>query len=199
MSEPVIMSRVEAKAAGLARYLTGKPCKHGHVAERYASTGVCVTCQQRNNAAYLPAYAAARGDDLKAYMNAYYLARRGEFVQRARKWKKANPEKSRASNAASAKRNIEATRTKTRNRRAAARTRGTHSAADVKAIYAEQKGKCAYCRRVVGSEYHVDHVMPIKLGGMNDRSNLQITCCDCNVRKGARHPVDFAQSIGLLI
>jgi 5-methylcytosine-specific restriction endonuclease McrA len=199
MSEPVIMSRIEAKAAGLARYFTGKPCKHGHVAERYASTCVCVTCQRQNNAAYLPAYASARSDDLKAYMNSYYRSRRDEFVQRAREWKKANPEKARASNAASVKRNIDAVRARTRNRRAALRTAGSHSAADVRAIYSKQKGKCAYCRRSVGRSYHVDHVMPIKLGGENYRTNLQITCPECNVRKGASHPIDFAQSIGLLI
>jgi hypothetical protein len=26
------------------RYFTGKPCRHGHVAERYASNNVCVVC-----------------------------------------------------------------------------------------------------------------------------------------------------------
>ena len=36
-SEIKIISHAEAKAQGLKRYFTGKPCKHGHVAEIYTS------------------------------------------------------------------------------------------------------------------------------------------------------------------
>jgi len=39
------MKRKEAKDAGLTRYNTGKPCKHGHVADRWVWSGVCVQCQ----------------------------------------------------------------------------------------------------------------------------------------------------------
>jgi hypothetical protein len=39
-----LISRIEAKAQGLKRYFTGKPCKRGHVAERYVSTPTCVVC-----------------------------------------------------------------------------------------------------------------------------------------------------------
>ena len=38
-----IISCKEAKAQGLKRYFTGKPCKHGHIAERHV-TGGCVIC-----------------------------------------------------------------------------------------------------------------------------------------------------------
>ena len=44
MSGTLLCSRAEAKELGLKRYFTGNPCKHGHVAERYASTGQCVEC-----------------------------------------------------------------------------------------------------------------------------------------------------------
>jgi 5-methylcytosine-specific restriction endonuclease McrA len=39
-----IISRAEAKAAGLKRYFTGVACKHGHVAERFVSTRQCADC-----------------------------------------------------------------------------------------------------------------------------------------------------------
>lgn len=39
----VIISRAEAKARGLTRYFTGKPCKHGHIAERRVEGG-CIEC-----------------------------------------------------------------------------------------------------------------------------------------------------------
>lgn len=39
-----IVSRKNARAAGLKRYFTGKPCKHGHVAERQSRGSACVEC-----------------------------------------------------------------------------------------------------------------------------------------------------------
>lgn len=38
------IARENARALGLQRYFTGKPCRHGHVAERYVSTRICVGC-----------------------------------------------------------------------------------------------------------------------------------------------------------
>lgn len=40
-----VISRSEAKAAGLKRYFTGKACKHGHVSERDALKGACLQCK----------------------------------------------------------------------------------------------------------------------------------------------------------
>lgn len=37
-------TRAEAKALGAIRYYTGKPCKHGHVAERLTTSGCCIVC-----------------------------------------------------------------------------------------------------------------------------------------------------------
>lgn len=39
-----LITRQEAKAAGLKRYFTGQPCRHGHISERQATTSVCVQC-----------------------------------------------------------------------------------------------------------------------------------------------------------
>lgn len=46
MTQPqiVIISRDDAYRAGKTRYFTGKPCKNGHLAQRYTSTGGCVEC-----------------------------------------------------------------------------------------------------------------------------------------------------------
>ena len=41
---PNIISRDEARALGLKRYFTGKPCKHGHVAERGVNGPGCMEC-----------------------------------------------------------------------------------------------------------------------------------------------------------
>src|SRR2546421_4578976 len=39
-----LINRKEAKTQGLQWYFTGKPCKHGHVAERLLSNGGCRVC-----------------------------------------------------------------------------------------------------------------------------------------------------------
>lgn len=39
-----IILRRDAAARALPKYFTGKPCAHGHVAQRYTKTGVCCSC-----------------------------------------------------------------------------------------------------------------------------------------------------------
>lgn len=39
-----LISREVAKATGVLRYFTGKPCRNGHVSERYTAYGGCVQC-----------------------------------------------------------------------------------------------------------------------------------------------------------
>jgi hypothetical protein len=45
-----IISRDEAKALGLKHFFTGKPCKHGHIAERSVRTGRCLECGRARTA-----------------------------------------------------------------------------------------------------------------------------------------------------
>ncbi len=44
-----IISRAEAKHLKLKRYFTGKPCKHGHIAERQTCNGECMSCVSIRN------------------------------------------------------------------------------------------------------------------------------------------------------
>lgn len=44
-----IISRKDAKARGLKRYFTGKPCERGHFSERYVSVAHCVECQHEHS------------------------------------------------------------------------------------------------------------------------------------------------------
>ena len=52
MTETVLpekMKRRQAQELGLKKYFTGKPCKNGHLSERYIG-GVCISCvDERNN------------------------------------------------------------------------------------------------------------------------------------------------------
>jgi len=40
-------ARDQASAAGALTYTTGKPCKAGHISERYVSNGMCIMCLKK--------------------------------------------------------------------------------------------------------------------------------------------------------
>ncbi len=62
---------------------------------------------------------------------------------------------------------------------------GSHTVQDIRKQYANQKGKCYYCKKKVGTAYHVDHVIPLSRGGSNGPENLVVACPTCNLRKNA--------------
>lgn len=100
-------------------------------------------------------------------------------------WAKANPEKRVAREA---------------KRRAQKRgSTGTFTDVDISSIFKAQRGKCGYCRLKLRKKYHVDHIKALARGGSNDRTNLQILCVQCNLSKSSKDPIDFAQSLGLLL
>jgi hypothetical protein len=45
-SEREFISSSQARAQGLKRFYNGKPCKRGHRAERFVSSGGCVDCDR---------------------------------------------------------------------------------------------------------------------------------------------------------
>lgn len=76
---------------------------------------------------------------------------------------------------------------------------GTHTAADIRQLWFLQKGKCTWCLKALSGESpHVDHRMPIALGGSNDKSNLQLLHASCNKSKAAHHPIEHGLKYGLL-
>ncbi len=46
---PSPISPAEAAECGLSRFYTGKPCKYGHVTERYVRNRNCVVCNAENS------------------------------------------------------------------------------------------------------------------------------------------------------
>jgi hypothetical protein len=67
-----------------------------------------------------------------------------------------------------------------------------------RALLARERGKCALCAANLALELshepHVDHIVPLALGGSNDLVNLQILCGRCNGTKGVR-PVSSTSSV----
>jgi len=58
-----VISRAEAKAAGLKHYFTGKPCSKKHVLIRYVSSGRCSECSRQGVSPHLP----TRRNQIKAH------------------------------------------------------------------------------------------------------------------------------------
>lgn len=90
---PEIISRAEAKARGLKRYYTGKPCIHGHGAERLTSDCGCCVCAVRKASEY-----CRRHREWKRRRDNDYRWRNIDKIQskdreRARIWRSNNREK----------------------------------------------------------------------------------------------------------
>lgn len=205
MNKPII-TRAEAKAAGLKRYFNGKACKQGHVAENYIGGG-CVVCRDIGRAAYdaanrerinseRKAKRAANPEKARAIVTKYRKANREITNASSAKWRERNADHERQYRIA----NRDNSNARSRGRRAQKRAaEGHHTKEDIQTIHTAQGGKCACCKTKVGKRYHVDHIQPLARGGSNWPSNLQILCPTCNISKGARDPVDFMQSRGMLL
>ena len=76
---------------------------------------------------------------------------------------------------------------------------GTHNAEDIADIRRMQRDRCALCAIPLRGKGVKDHIIPLKLGGHNGKRNIQLLCRPCNGKKHARHPLDHARSLGLLL
>jgi len=51
---------------------------------------------------------------------------------------------------------------------------------------------CPYCGADLGDDYHLDHIIPVTMGGPNETWNIQATCPPCNMAKKDTPPWLFA-------
>lgn len=130
----------------------------------------------------------------------YKLAHPERLRERKNKWRKTNLEKARASAQRWRDKNREKVRLMVRMANAKRRSNGLRNPIRVvNMLLVLQKNKCAICRVDIAKSFHIDHVMPLKLGGDNLPNNLQLLCPSCNGHKKDKHPVDFMQSRGFLL
>lgn len=119
---------------------------------------------------------------------------------RSAAWRVKNPERERENRNAWRDANPEATKIHNQNRRALRmKNGGVLSRGLAEKLLILQRGKCACCGLPLGDNYHLDHIMPLALGGANTDDNIQLLRSCCNSQKHAKHPVDFMQSRGFLL
>lgn len=213
-------SRKEAIELGLAHY-HGKPCIHGHGTVRYTRDCHCVQCtldwgavqreknidrvRERERIRYaknpekhinkVKAYYAEHAEEVKAKSRERHRAKSSDedfkeaARERTRKWAKENPERAK----------FNAKVSKHKRRALEKEAEGTFTAEDAVAVIKSQNGRCAYCKKKLGDDLHIDHIIALSRDGTNYKRNLQATCGPCNLAKGAKDPIDFARSRGMLL
>lgn len=131
-----------------------------------------------DNPDYFADYRTAHHDERRVYNADYHVAHSEQINARIREWGRNNPDMLRASS---------------HRRRASKRgAPGTHGSADIVAQRKRQHGRCYWCGEKIRGTDHVDHVMPLALGGSDGPENLVIACPSCNFSKGAKHPMEWA-------
>lgn len=125
--------------------------------------------RNENEGAYRAYYRQYRIDNLKK-VRAAYAAWEAKNPNYGTLWAQRNPERSREI---------------TRRRRARLRAVPTFEVTerDIEKMFNRFSGRCAYCKESLGENYHIDHVMPVSLGGSNGIGNLVPACPPCNVSK----------------
>jgi len=164
----------------------------------------CKSCDRIKRAIYYAAsqdkakaWRAANPEKVKAIYAKHIAKNPGRWIA----YRAANPEKTKAFYAAWAKANPEAVRIKSHNRRARKfKAGGKLSKGLAERLFKLQRGKCACgCKQPLGIDYHLDHRMPLALGGSNTDDNIQLLRAICNLQKNAKHPIEFMQQRGFLL
>jgi 5-methylcytosine-specific restriction endonuclease McrA len=152
--------------------------------------------REKRNAKYAK-YAAENKDAIREKQAKERIEKRGMVLAREARYRELNREKVRESRQRFRDANPDYDLVNSQNRR-----KRIAGAKLPKGIYTRllklQQGMCACCKKKL-DEYHLDHVIPLAMGGEHHETNVQLLCPPCNLSKGAKHPVDFMQSRGFLL
>jgi 5-methylcytosine-specific restriction endonuclease McrA len=186
----------EAKAKGEKFYFTGVPCKNGHIAPRFTSNGGCSECLKK----WCGEYHAKHKDKENQRCREYAKKDPVKNRKRSSEWAKINPEKSREMRKRAywlkpefmrkqssrwAKDNPDKTKVYGVNRRARlTKAGGSLSGEEWESIKEKYGRRCLCCGK---SEAEVgltiDHVIPLFMGGIGSKENIQPLCKSCNCKK----------------
>lgn len=162
------MKRKQAILFGLTHYNTGKPCKHGHNADRRVKDRVCMACDRDNK----KTFAKNNKNVLVERKKQFYEKNRESILLQKQEYRKVNKGKI---NALVAKR-------KTHIKQRVAKWLSKDDNWIMKEIY----DLAAKRTKMHGFKWHVDHIIPLQgkfVSGLHIPENLQVIPWIDNVRK----------------
>ena len=170
-------TRKEAVASGAMYFFSGHPCPKGHVDKRRTVNSTCFTCTSMRAKDWIKKNPERMSELVKKSKKKFRERDRNAL----QKWRVQNRESVRVHNAhyLIRKKNAE----------------GAYNKADIRNILISQNNKCNGCGVDISNNYHVDHIMPLLLGGSNWPENLQCLCPSCNSSKKAIHPEKWKKRI----
>jgi len=118
----------------------------------------------------------ANPEKTREYSHRYREAHPEKARENGRRWQKANPEK---------------TRERCR-RHHARKCNTTIKPVDERAVYELNGHMCIYCG--AADDLQLDHVIPLAWGGAHCEENLVVACRSCNSSKGARPLEEWLQT-----
>lgn len=202
---PSPISREEASSAGLKRYFTGRPCKHGHLSERLVCNHGCLECDKMRMACW------RAGNPEQSKLDQRRLRLSNPEKQRfyVQKWRAANLEFARESARKTAHRKRSTPRGTINNRISRSinycilGAKGGKSWQSFVGYTLEDLMVHLERQFLIGmswenrSDWHIDHIRPLssfKFETIEDEefrmawglSNLRPLWCADNLRKGAK-------------
>ena len=164
--------------------------------ERNKKSDRCIPCHRAGTALWR----ANNPEKAKEASAAWDAAHPDLLKKYGAKWYAKNQKVRKLSQAAWAKANPEARRNYNHNRRARELAGVGNLSKNLSTkLFKLQKGKCTCCKQPLGDDYHLDHIVPLALGGLNTDDNIQLLRQKCNQQKHAKHPIDFMQQRGFLL
>ena len=134
------------------------------------------------------AYYQANKERIQAHHRDYYKNNRDEHLERTRAYYKANRQRLNARDRNRYQNNKERYM-QAWNRRRARKACAVPQRWQIHDIVPFCCYWCGANLRAYGATTHVDHVMPIALGGPANQSNEVMSCSACNMAKSAKHPL----------
>lgn len=202
--QPFMGTRSEAAVAGAIFYALSKPCAKGHFpAARYTASGHCAACRKQQykvwhsdnpekQPAYMRVWYGKNARTICAKTNQWQAANIQRVRELQRQWAQLNPVRISAAQKRYTQAHPDRIAVKSNRRRSRVSFSVEHyTEAEVKALFIEQNGLCAYCGEKLRPGYHRDHMTPLEKMGSDGIANIALACPRCNWRKGTMTAEEF--------
>lgn len=199
--ELILFSKNKQSADGLQSVC--KECANKAALDYYSNNKERILAREKargnEKLDYNKNYKEMKKAEIDAYNADYREKNRLILAEKRRQYYEKNSDKCRELTRRWGKKNLAAYRNYHHNRRVRLiGAGGTLSKGLSENLLVLQKGKCGCCKSKL-DEFHMDHIIPLSKGGKNSDENIQLLCPKCNLKKGAKHPVDFMRQQGFLL